>query len=56
MRVKIRLPHNVASKSKIESRYITLSENEYRLMNFIGLCMYIINKNSSNKEVYHAKD
>ena len=54
MRMKVRMPKSGNNKSvKIESRYITVSESEYELMNFLGVCLFAKEKvNDSKKSIY----
>jgi hypothetical protein len=53
MRMKVRMPKtNYQRACKITSRSITVSANEYDLMNFLGIYLFIKEK-TSNKNIFY---
>jgi len=53
MRMKVRMPKAASNKSvKLESKYITVTASEYKLMNFLGACLFIKEKIDNKKAIY----
>ena len=50
MRVKVRMPKtSYCELCPVHTRYITVTESEYKLMTFLGVCMFVKERLNSHQ-------